>query len=151
MDTKYAISKFNIRDNIETNLKRYYIRYEGQVPQPDFESELNKFALTNDMGTDKLDSKNGLLDLYNRSNLYTGQYFNEGGAETLEEFLERGLYIYHPFPKTASSRNTRVYTQTEFTDLVGTNPRLLLFQHYLKVVVCSVVNGRIVNVLPIDA
>ena len=56
-----------------------------------------------------------------------------------------------PFPKTASSRNTRVYTQTEFTDLVGTNPRLLLFQHYLKVVVCSVVNGRIVNVLPIDA
>ena len=151
-NTVYPASLFTIREHLETKLQRYYIRYSGQVPQPDFEGELEKYNIS----ADQLNSKNGLLDIYNRSNLYTGQHFNVGGAETWEEFMERGLYIYHPFPKTASSRNTRVFTQTQFSTLTTkdntlTNPALCLFQHYLKVVVISVVNGRIVNVLPIDA
>ena len=144
----YSLSKFRIRDNIESKLERYYIRYEGQVPQPDFDGKLEYDATSNS----KTDT---LKDLYNRSLLYGGSYFKDS-CETIQEFRERGMYMYHPFPKTASSRNTRVYTQTLFKDLEDINgiprqPKLLLFQHYKKVVVCKIVNGRIVGVTPIDA
>jgi len=145
-ETLYPPQIFRIRNGLETKLSRYYIRYETQVPQPDSQTEFDKYAVL---------PTNRLKDIYNRTNIYTGQAFNEGGAETYEEFLTRGMYIYHPFPKTASSRNTRVYTQTEFNDsdeqILTSKPNMLVFQHSLKVVVVSIVNGRIVNVLPIDA
>ena len=145
----YALSKFRIRDNIESTLERYYIRYEGQVPQPDFDGK-SEYDVAKNTNIETLS------DIYNRSLLYGGSYFKDS-AETIQEFRERGMYMYHPFPKTASSRNTRVYTQTNFkADAFGPKglkiqPRLLLFQHYKKVVVCKIVNGRIVQVTPIDA
>ena len=144
-NTLYPLSKFKIRDDLELNVTRYYIRYEGQVPQPDFDGEL---SLVNRTDT--------LLDIYNRTKIYDGSMFKDS-VETVEEYRNRGMYIYHPFPKTASSRNTRVYTQVNFSSLTAdqqstqTNPLLLLFQFYKKVVVCKVSNGRIIQVTPIDA
>lgn len=137
--TRYPLSKFVIRDNIENNLTRYYIRYEGQVPQPDFNGNYDVIV----------SKKDSLLDIYNRSKLYDGSYFHDS-VETLEEFRNRGMYIYHPFPKTASSRNTVVYVQTEFSDFLGLQPFLLVFSHSKKAVILKVMNGKIVEVSPYD-
>lgn len=143
--TLYPLSKFKIRDDLEQNLQQFYIRYEYQVPQPDFDGELSLAS-----------NKDTLVDLYNRTKIYDGGIFKEC-PESLEEWRSRGMYIYHPFPKTASSRNTRVYTNTQFSSLTADqqnaieNPLLLLFQFYKKVVVLKVSQGRIVSVTPVDA
>jgi len=154
-NTLYPMSFFKVRDNIEWKLRRYYIRYEGQVPQPDGEGiqflygNFDNNAAPNDEATDTVQ------DWYHRTKIYDGTYFMES-PETLETWRARGMYIHHRFPKTASSRNTRVYVQTTFQDLnnaagAAQKPFLLLFSHYKKVVLCKVVNGRIETITPIDA
>lgn len=150
VDSRYPLTKFKIRNNLEMTLTRYYIRYEDQVPKPDFSSN-NDYFLALD----------GFKTLYLKSKMYDGSFFSSS-PETYQEYMDRGLYIYHPFPKTASSRNTSVYTSTSFDvtradNAIATietdqlNPNLLLFQHYKKVVLCKVVNGKIVNCIPIDS
>lgn len=143
-NSQYSLTKFRVREDIEQNLTRYYIRYEGQVPTPDFEGSFDIIT-----GTDNL------IDIYNRTKKYDGSYYFES-PETLEEWRNRGMYIHHPFPKTASSRNTRVYVNLNFSSLTDSaannlNPHLLLFTHSKKVVIIKVVNGKIVSVSPYDA
>lgn len=153
-NTLYPMSKFKIRDNLELKLKRYYIRYEGQVPQPDYEGELVLIGDGNTSSND-IGYRDLLKDSYNRTMVYNGQIFMEN-PPTIEEYRSKGFYVYHPFPKTASSKNTRVYVQVNFstlTDSTGTQtePFLLLFSHYKKAVVLDVRNGRIVSVSPYNA
>lgn len=155
-NSMYPISKFHIRDNLELNLSRYYIRYEGQVPQPDSESSLVRVGDGNDGSSANGNGKKDFLkDVYNRTKLYDGTLFMEQ-PESLEVYRSRGMYIYHPFPKTASSKNTRVYVQVNFSSLndsggVAQSPFMLLFSHYKKAVILNVKNGRIVGVQPINA
>ena len=143
-NTLYPMTKFTIRDNLEQQLQRYYIRYEYQVPTPDFEGALSISTQTDT-----------LTDLYSRTKIYDGSEYREL-PETIEEYKSRGMYVFHPFPKTASSRNTRVYVQVNFgtlTDSTATEqePFLLLFSHSKKVVELTIKNGTIVQVLPIDS
>jgi len=142
----YSPSIFKVRDNIEMKLNRYYMRYAGlQVPQPDFDGEIG----------DAIDTLKGL---YTRSLLYSGSVMNNESSETLDEFRKRGMYIYHPIPKTNSDRSTRVYIQTNFKDnVIGDKsisgqgePKLLVFEFYKKVVLMEVQNGRLVRATPID-
>jgi hypothetical protein len=150
----YSMTKFKIRDEIELNLTRYYIRYSGQVPQPDFEGELKIIGTGNTALLD-IGKRDRLKDIYNRTKIYDGTFFTEQ-PESLEVYRSRGMYIYHPFPKTASSKNTRVYVQVNFSSLNDSEgaqqqPFLLLFSHYKKAVVLNVSNGRIIGVQPYNA
>lgn len=143
-DTRYPLTRFTIRDDLELNLTRYYIRYEGQRPSPDAVTELDVTL-----------GKDYLKDVYNRTKLYDGTLYMEN-PEDLATFRSRGMYLFHPFPKTSSSRNTRVYVQVNFSsltdsDAVEQNPFLLLFSYYKKAVVLTVQNGRIINVAPYNA
>jgi hypothetical protein len=147
------MSKFLIRDEIQRNLERYYIRYEWQSPTPDFEGELVRLGDGN-TSSDDLGKRDLLRDLYLRTKIYDGSYFMEN-PESLEKYRSRGMYIHHPFPKSASSKNTRCYVQVNFSSLNDKDgnaqePFLLLFSHYKKVVVLNVQNGRIIGVNPID-
>ena len=136
--TLYPLSKFTTRNNLQNGLTRYYIRYEGQVPTPDFEGSI-----------DSIGKKDLMIDVYNRTKIYDGSIYHDS-VETLEEYRNRGMYIYHPFPKTASSRNTVVVIQTNFELLGSANPFLLVFSHSKKAVVLKVMNGKIVEVSPYD-
>ena len=119
-----------------------------QVPQPDFEG-INDINFNGETDTTS--------SIYVRTMMYTNLVFKET-PETLNEFRSRGFYIHHPFPKTATDRSTRVYIQTRFkTGTIGDStddkikPFMLLFSHYKKVIICTVENGKIVKVTPIDA
>jgi hypothetical protein len=146
-DTRYSMSKFKVRDEIERKLVRYYLRYEGQVRNPDWEGVFDRVGTSNITG-----AKDTMKDLYLRTKVYDGTYFMEN-PESYETWSSRGLYIFHPFPKTQSSKNTRVYAQVNFSDLLdgsgnAVEPFMLLFSHYKKVVICTVQNGRIISVAP---
>jgi hypothetical protein len=152
--TLYSLSKFRIRDKLELNLTRYYIRYEYQAPQPDGKSELVLIGDGNTSNND-IGKRDLMKDFYVRTKIYDGT-LNMEQPESLEVYRNRGMYIYHPFPKTSSSKNTRVYVQVNFSSLTDNNddeqePFLLIFSHYKKIVKLSVVNGRIVGVLPVNA
>lgn len=147
-DSRYTLTKFHIREELELNLTRYYLRYDNQVPQPDSEISL-----------DLLNNVDDMRDLYNRTKCYDGSMYRES-PESLDEWRHRGMYIHHPFPKTASSRNTRLYTHVYFSSLTTTGavnllnvnrPNILIFAHNKKAVILKISNGKIVGVSPYDA
>lgn len=149
LDTRYPLSRFTTSADYEYKLVRYYIRYEGQVPTPDFDGQWVRIGTANNALNQG--RKDYLKDIYVRSKMYDGTMFLEH-PESLAEFRSRGMYIYHPFPKTASSRNTRAYIQTNFSeDPPAQNPFLLVFSHYKKAVILTVQAGRIIEVRSFDA
>ena len=77
--------------------------------------------------------------------MYNGGYY-DSSQETLDEWRERGLYLHFPWPKTGTDRETRVYVSTAFSTLTGT-PRLILFNHFKKVVILKYSNGSLQTVL----
>lgn len=127
--TLYPQTIFKIRNDQELNLTNLYVRYAGvQKPQPDFR------PLYDEDG-----NQDGLVELYARSQMYNGSYY-DNDAETLKEWRDRGMYVYLPYPKTGSDRETRVYTSTEFSTLTEPH-RLLLFNLFKKVVILSYNEG----------
>ncbi len=152
-NTLYSATLFKIRNDLQNNLKRWYCRYEYQVPSPDGQVELELIGQSNTLeGQGRTDN---FTEMYHRAKIFDGTYFTD--PETKETWLARGWYVRHNFPKTASSKNTRVYVQLEFSSLTvpgegsPRQPFLLLFSHYKRVVVCKVQDGRIVSVMPYDA
>ncbi len=85
---------------------------------------------------------------YVETQIYSGAYYDTGGAESLEDFHDRGSYYYFAFPKDGTSRDTRVSVHNQFSNLVGDvkNMRLLLFSHYKQVARVQVQDGRVTDV-----
>ena len=137
--TLYSQTKFKIRNSEELNLTRFYVRYAGQQKwQPDAELDF-----------DTADATDKLVELYSRNLLYSGGYY-DSQAELLEEFRERGIYIYLPWPRTSSDRSTRVNVLTQFSAGFTVNPKLLLFSRYRKAVLCKIENGALTELYPRD-
>jgi len=134
-NTLYSQSMFKIRNDEELNLTNFYIRYAGeQKPQPDFEPIY-----------DEEKNQDNMVELYARSVMYNGGYYDDN-TESLKEFYDRGLYMYFPFPKTGSDRETRAYVSTQFSALTGT-PRILLFNHFKKVCILKYKDSQLVEVI----
>lgn len=149
-NTLYSTSKFKSyggagtgNETVEQELKlnRLFINYAGQnLPAPDADP-------TFVAGTDYT------IQRYTESQIYSGAYFDTGGAETIEDFHSRGSYYYFSWPKDGTDRSTRVNVhqgfQTAVTDT--TNLRVLLFDHSKQVARVSVKDGRVVDVQLEDA
>lgn len=134
-DSRRSQTKFKISNDEELNLTNFYVRYGGiQKPQPDFRPLYNEAT-----NTDRL------VEQYARSIFYNGSYY-DSSTETLDEWKNRGIFLHWPWPKTGTDRETRVYVSTEFSALTGT-PRLLLFNHFKKVVILKYENGSLTEVL----
>jgi len=134
-NTLYSQSKFKIRNEEELNLTNFYIRYQGrQKPQPDFRPLYDEATNTDRM-----------VEQWARSSLYNGGYY-DSSSEKLSEWRDRGIFLHFPWPRTGSARSTRVYVSTEFSALTDT-PRLLLFNHFKKVVIMRYENGAMSQIL----
>jgi len=89
---------------------------------------------------------------YVESQIYSGAYYDTGGAETIEEFHDRGAYYYFSWPRDGTDRSTRVNVHQKFeagTDI--TNMRLLLFDHSKQVGRIRIQDGRVIDVQLEDA
>ncbi len=139
-DTRFPLSLFKLANNDELGLLRYYIRYAGiQKSQPDMDLSFNELGAI-DLAT----------EIYIKNNLYNGSYW-DSSAETLQEFRSRGLFIYHPWNKTASDSSTRVYVLSQFANLSAATNNVLLFAHHKKVCIIKMLNGIAVEVRVTDS
>jgi hypothetical protein len=144
-DTRNSASKFKFAPvagvpSGELNLQRFYMQYNGEnKPSPDADPNYS--------------SPDGFINSrYAESLLYSGAYFDCGGGESRNDWINRGLYMYFSYPKDGSSESTRVNVNYQFRAAPGANAaNLLLFDHYKKMVLVSVQNGRIVDLIEQDA
>jgi hypothetical protein len=142
-DSLYSSSKFKFDGSGELKLNRMFINYAGQ----------NRPAPDADPMYDPANNQDWTIQRYNETQLYTGGYFDCGGAETIEEWHDRGAYYYFSWPRDGTDRSTRVNVHTGFTDAPASivNARVLLFDHSKKVARVEVRDGRVVNVQLEDA
>lgn len=127
----------------ELKLNRFFINYAGQnLPSPDADPD---FSATKDYTVNR----------YMDSQLYSGAYYDSGGAETIQQWHERGAYYYFSWPRDGTDRSTRVIVNQQFTgdgnSADVTNMRLLLFSHSKQVARIRVSDGRVVDVQLEDA
>lgn len=145
-NTAVSSSKFKSYDaaaiptlSQELKLNRFFINYAGQnLPAPDADPE---FSAGRDYTTQR----------YIESQLYSGAYHDTGGAETIEEYHERGAYYYFKWPRDGTDRSTRVTVNQQFNNADVANLRLLLFDHSKQVARVRVEDGRVVDVQMEDA
>ena len=127
----------------ELKLNRLFVNYDGvNYPQPDASPEFD-------------DTKDYTTQRYIETQLNSGAYFDSGGAETIQEYHDRGSYYYFATPKDGASRSTRVNVHQGFNttgpDATSKNMRVLLFSHHKRVARVRVVDGRTVDVQTQDA
>lgn len=146
--TNISISKLRLYQGKEQALSRYSLRFAGlSVPQPEADIERGL----------KVDY---LMNSYISNQMFTNAFFKPGGGESYADWIERGLYFYHPFIRTANNKEGRVYIQTEFnklgdnedpsefgltnTDINNTN--IVLFEFYRSFALIKMKNGYVYDV-----
>jgi len=145
-NTALSASKFKSYDaaaqptvSQELKLNRFFINFAGQnLPAPDANPE---FQAGRDYTTQR----------YIESQIYSGAYYDTGGAETIEEYHDRGAYYYFSWPRDGTDRSTRVNVHQQFDGADITNMRLLLFDHSKQVGRIRIQDGRVVDVQLEDA
>ncbi len=121
----------------ELHLNRMFINYAGvNKPQPDADPEYKPIAASQvDWTTQR----------YMETILNSGSYF-KADSETIEEWHERGAYYYFSWPRDDTSRDTRVFVNSQFREEVD-HASILLFNHYRKTVMIKITNGLVTDVL----
>ena len=144
-NTLFSQTRFRAYDTagnaeVGLNLNRFFISYDGQqLPSPD---AAPVFTTLTDYTTQR----------YIESQLYSGGYFDTGGAETVHEWQTRGQYLYFSWPRDGMSKATRVNVHTGFENATDVSQmRLLLFDHSRQVAKIQIQDGRVVDVLLEDA
>ena len=123
----------------ELKLNRFFINYAGQnLPTPDADPRF-------EAGTDYT------VQRYAETQIYSGAYFDTGGAEEIEEWHGRGAFYYFAWPRDSTDRSTRVTIHSQFAGADVTNMRCLLFDHSKQVARIRVQEGRVTDVQLEDA
>lgn len=138
--THISASKFKVRNDVERNLSRMFINYAGQSkPSPDSDASYDAAA-----------ARDNTTQRYLDSILQSGQYFRDGGSESLKEWQERGQMYHFAFPRDGRDRSTRVQVNAQIQTSAA-NTRLLCFDHYKSIAHISVKDGRVVDVNLMEA
>jgi len=141
-NTALSVSKFRSYNALaipnsseELKLNRFFINYAGQnLPAPDADPS---FVAGTDYTTQR----------YTETQMYSGAYFDTGGAEDIEEYHKRGAYYYFSWPRDGTDRSTRVNIHQGFNAGADvTNMRVLLFDHSKQVARIRVQDGRVVSI-----
>jgi hypothetical protein len=118
-------------ESVDENLERWYAQTKGQrFPQVDYDAEYSE-------------GKDYYNQIYMNSILACGAYHDAGGAETFEEWLQRGPYLHWKVPTDGSNVDTRFAVNQSFAAGSQTNQtQVLLFDHYREAVQVVVKDGR---------
>lgn len=135
-------SKFKIRPNLaypgaELSLNRLFLQYAGQSkPSPDADPSYTAPA-------DYISSR------YAESQLYSMNYFSEGSPESKKDWISRGPYYYFAWPRDGTSEATHVTANFQFAGagVPDGQGNVLLFDHHKKMILVSVSNGKIIDVV----
>lgn len=143
LDTRFSASKFKFASDLATlpadsgelGLSRFFIRYGlDQKPSPDFDPVY-------------VSPSSYITELYSETQLYSGQKFESGSCESIQDWIDRGAYLYFAWPRDGTDESTRVNVNYDFTNglTVSNVARLLLFNHYKNVAMVTVKDGRVTD------
>lgn len=137
--TDLSSTKFKIRNDEELQLTRYSIRFGGRsLPSPDAQILVDA----------NLKIEN-IAEYFYRNQMYSGTYYNDD-SESIAEWKERGIYFHHPFLRSANNNETTAYIITQFKKDSGfqftNNAKLLLFEHYRKIAIITIKDGRVESI-----
>jgi len=143
-NTDLSISKLRSKNGEELALTRYSIRFAGlSVPQPEADIKVSE-------------NEELLINSYIRNQIYTNQMFKQSGGESYSDWKERGIYLYHPFIRSAGNREGRAYVTTQFntdpslgvamSQETKDNLRLFVFEFYRAFALVRMKNGYVYEV-----
>ena len=143
-DTRVSSSLFKCFDdayvpNKELALNRLYVAYSGiNRPSPDADPSFKT-------GVDRT------VQRYVDSLIENGSYFDNGGAESIQDFHKRGSYYYQIFSRDGTDRSTRVSVHSGmdealFPAATNKNANCLLFAHSKAVAKITVQDGMTTSV-----
>jgi hypothetical protein len=125
-NTALSASKFKSYDNgagglipsssEELKINRFFLNFAGQnLPAPDADPS---FVAGTDYTTQR----------YAETQIYSGAYFDTGGAEDIKTYHDRGAYYYFSIPRDGTDRSTRVNIHQQFVSTADiTNMRVFTF------------------------
>jgi hypothetical protein len=90
-------------------------------------------------------STNLMTQRYLDTQIDSGMFYSEGGAESFTEFRKRGLLLHYDFNRDADDRSTNLQAQFSF-DRMNDTGNVLICAHFSRVVQISTQNGRVANV-----
>jgi len=152
-DTRRSKSKFKIRpapteektaapmDGQELLLERFYINYgQEQKPAPDFDGRYQGVV-----GSTLVPQTNYLVHRYVDSLMHAGLFHTEGGAESFQDWIQRGPYYHFRWPKDATESSTRASVNFKFSQPFADNQQhqVMLFSQWRSAYKITHNNGRV--------
>lgn len=136
--SKFKSYNEDVTEAQELKLSSFYINYASQQqPQPQADMAFTP-------------GKDYTVQRYMECMLNTGNYFDTGSGETIEEFQERGAYYYFNWPREHTDCSTIVKIKQVFTNVDHKNMNLLLFIHKKEHVEVSIRGGQVTSVLLVE-
>lgn len=132
----YPPSKFKLLNDGQNLLSGFQITYGNTTkPSTKWQSRLD-------------DNTNQLIQRYRDNLAETNQLFGYqgGGAESVEDYLERGLYITYNFNRDRDDKSTQVQVSLDFRDAIETNASVYLCAIYARQTLITTKNGSVVEV-----
>jgi hypothetical protein len=149
-DPVYPPSKFIAANNSDLNLANIQVTFAGQTkPMTRWQSG---FKDSDPVGRNKA----FLTHLYNQQLHETQRASDQGGAESLDDWLTRGPYFAFRFDRDATSRETELNLQIGYNDpktgiAFDQNSKIFVVARYRTVRQITVADGQIVSVVGIEA
>lgn len=133
-----SASRFTCGDaQREKTLTRLFVQYGGKT-YPKYEVD-SKYDDDVDYTTQR----------YADTQINSGAFFSEGGAETIEEWHLRGSYHHFLTPKEVGNRATRVTVNSQFDESMVNN-KTLVFDHSTVAVQVVITDGIVREVTALD-
>ena len=138
--TKFKSYDTAIDASEELKLDRLFLNYAGQAfPSPDADPSFI------------IGSTDYTTQRYVESQIYSGAFYDAGGAEDIKEFHDRGAFYHWHVARDATDRSTRVQVNSSHGTASVENMRVLCFDHSRQVARITVQDSRITDVSLEDA
>ena len=153
-DTRCSRSKFKIRPapvdgdrNVSTHegqdllVERFFIQYNNQQkPAPDFDGRYTRVQ-----SNTHLSQSNYLMHRYVDTLMQADLFHTDGGAESFQDWIQRGPFYHFRWPKDAMEDSTRVSVNFKFAHPFADNlqHQVMLFSQWRTAYKISHKNGRI--------
>lgn len=126
-------TKFKVNDKTDENLQALQVTY-ANTSKP-----TTRWASQYDADVNQVQQR------YLETHLESGLIHSQGGAETIEDYMNRGMMYHFSFDKDSEDKSTQVQVSTEFSG-IGNSAHLFILAFYKQKVEITTNNGYTANV-----
>ena len=146
-DTRIPPTRFKTLGREDENLQQIQVTY-GSVTKPStlYQSE---YTITPGEPTGN-DNKNQMIQRWVSSQYHSNKMLNEGGCESLDEYLDRGAYYHFDFSRDKNDTSTYVNVFIKYGSSLPADTQLFVVAHYTKMVQMQYEQGYITQVVSVN-